>query len=505
LLLHRRDSVHVESHGWDVHTPLTQDLPAMQALLQAPQCELSVRRSRQPPLQRATPLPVHLGVGSGGGKYPSFVVDGDAEVLRVERRLELGRKVELERGAEGDDDAMSVFVELGRVLLGEVGDVEVADEGVAVLLSEEIDSVLLCKLLVPLLSEEDDPVKLEDEEDNDVVPELLNDEDEIVPDGGGGGGRPAKEVVDDEDVSDEELDPVLLDMDRLPVLLSVDEIPVPLGVKELPVLLGVEELPALLDEDELPVLLESEVPLDDELAPVVLNEEIIPLLLGEELVPVLLREDTDSVTLAEDDVPDEDEDVPLVVTLKPLLDDALDEKLVVDVLLSAESVRELLKEDPVLELLPESVLEPLDDKVVMVLLEGTPVVTVLLREELKLLIAEPVLELLTVEPVLEPDEEELKAVLLEESEGTEPVLLVELADPVLALEELVVIVPEELALIESLAEELLISVLLDTKPLLALPLGEEETEGGGEPEGTGHDVPVTIVFVKVAVMKKVVV
>ncbi|KAH7093000.1 hypothetical protein FB567DRAFT_433077, partial [Paraphoma chrysanthemicola] len=53
----------VESHAVEVQTPFAQVLPLAQALLHAPQWSLEVRRSWQPPLQRATPLPLQIGVG----------------------------------------------------------------------------------------------------------------------------------------------------------------------------------------------------------------------------------------------------------------------------------------------------------------------------------------------------------------------------------------------------------------------------------------------------------
>tara|TARA_R110002003_G_scaffold70_42_gene6667 strand:- start:9060 stop:9245 length:186 start_codon:yes stop_codon:yes gene_type:complete len=54
---------YVESHAVEVHTPFAHVFPEAQALKQAPQWPLEVRRSWQPPSQRATPLPLQIGVG----------------------------------------------------------------------------------------------------------------------------------------------------------------------------------------------------------------------------------------------------------------------------------------------------------------------------------------------------------------------------------------------------------------------------------------------------------
>lgn len=462
------------------------------------------------------------------------MLDEEVGVLSVEERLEmeLGRKVELvmldeEVWLRVEDD---VSVGLERLLLA-VEDVTVSvelieedvsvpllDDAVSVLLSEELDSVLLCEI-VPLLGGEGVSVGLGEEEPDDVDGSVLlvedgvavlpvdcedmvvlleaeelseepeDDGDELVLGDGGGGGPGRSVVLDEEDVPDEELEPVLIDEEDISVLLESEELP------------------------------------DDELDSVVLDDEVVPVLPGEELMLVLLVEDTDSVPLAKDDVLDGADDVPLELALELLLDDVVDKRLDVNVLLSEtsvlelleaeaviellseESVVELLIEGPVLELLAESVLELPDDDGVLILLEGVSVVTVLLSEELEsvLLTTEPVLELLTDELVLVPDIEELKSVLLEESDEAVSVLLAELVGPALGLEELVDPVPEELELIDSLAEELLDPALLDIKPLLELPPGDEGAEGAGGTGNAGHDVPVVIVFVKVAVKKEVLV
>jgi hypothetical protein len=153
LLLHRRRKSQLESHALEVQTPLVQDLPTAQALLQAPQWSLEVRRSWQPPLQSATPLPPQMGVGVAEG---DVVLEEEVDVARVDDSLELELVEELEESVVDEETVLEDERVLELVLLLEEEGVVMPldDEEVPVLLEEEVAEVLLGNDVVSVLDEE---------------------------------------------------------------------------------------------------------------------------------------------------------------------------------------------------------------------------------------------------------------------------------------------------------------------------------------------------------------
>jgi hypothetical protein len=298
LLLHRRRKSQLESHALEVQTPLVQDLPTAQALLQAPQWSLEVRRSWQPPLQSATPLPPQMGVGVAEG---DVVLEEEVDVARVDDSLELELVEELEESVVDEETVLEDERVLKLVLLLEEEGVVLLldDEEVPVLLEEEVDVARVDDSLELKLVEEleesvvDEETVLEDERVLELV--LLLEEEGVVL------------LLDDEEV------PVLLE-EEVEVARVDDSLELEL-VEELEESV-VDEETVLEDERvlELVLLLEEEgvvMPLDDEEVPVLLEEEVAEVLLGNDvvsvldeelLVPVLLDERLDAVLLEEDTV-----------------------------------------------------------------------------------------------------------------------------------------------------------------------------------------------------------